>query len=668
MILVYGLQIMKLGFYWDDWQMIYLMRQGNLNEIWNFYFYDRPFSTWTLALTGPILKTSPFLWHFFTLGIRWLGVIFFYLAFLSIWPKNKIEVQWISILFAIYPGFSQQAISIAYSQHFLTYMLFTLSLWLMIKGIKRQNGLFNIELIFSYLCTILHMLTMEYFIGLELIRLPILWIILKKEDPNSTPIKVFLKYAAPYIFILAGYTSWRFWIYPSLTFENRNKLLMLSNFTNAPLKTILHFIEIILKDFFHLNIFTWVKAIEPNTIQIQSKTWLAALGIGLITSAFFFMFYHDRKAKTTQETTNQFQRQAAALGISAVLFGGLPVWMTNRQIIIGLYSDRLVLAPQFGVAILTVALISWFLQEKKQVASIALLITFSFMVHIKTDSKFRLNWDLQRQYYNQLIWRAPDLTPGTAILGTKLPFGYSSDYAVAFALNSIYEKEDDVEKVAYWFLDAPRYIGNQLSAFEPGHPIDFTLRTIKFQSTTSQSLAIAYNPAQGCLRVLDSAYANAPDFSIGSEAEYEQALFAISFQDIAISFPDKNTEFAQENFNEIFGKEVDHEWCYYFQKADLMRQFKQWDSVILYMDEAFSQGFYPRTGVEYIPLIEAYAHLGNWDLAGELILEISKKDSKLNPFLLDTLKRLGIETDYSNGYAETFDELDDQLHSNETNP
>jgi len=43
------------------------------------------------------------------------------------------------------------------------------------------------------------------------------------------------------------------------------------------------------------------------------------------------------------------------LGIAALLLGGLPVWLTNRQILEGTWSDRFTLAPMLGAAVLLVA-------------------------------------------------------------------------------------------------------------------------------------------------------------------------------------------------------------------------------------------------------------------------------------------------------------------------
>jgi hypothetical protein len=66
---------------------------------------------------------------------------------------------------------------------------------------------------------------------------------------------------------------------------------------------------------------------------------------------------------------------------------------------------------------------------------------------------------------------------------------------------------------------------------------------------------------------------------------------------------------------EIFGKEPEHTWCYYFQIASLAHQFGDWQAVSKLGDEAEGKGFSPASPHEWLPFIEGYAHSGQWDKA-----------------------------------------------------
>ncbi len=63
---------------------------------------------------------------------------------------------------------------------------------------------------------------------------------------------------------------------------------------------------------------------------------------------------------------------------------------------------------------------------------------------------------------------------------------------------------------------------------------------------------------------------------------------------------------------DIFGSEPAHNWCYYFEKADLARQGRDWQTVLPLEKQAKTQSLAPKFGPEYIPFIEAHAQIGDW--------------------------------------------------------
>jgi hypothetical protein len=90
----------------------------------------------------------------------------------------------------------------------------------------------------------------------------------------------------------------------------------------------------------------------------------------------------------------------------------------------------------------------------------------------------------------------------------------------------------------------------------------------------------------------------------------------------------------------IFGPEPNHGWCYFFEKADLARQSKDWKTVIALYQQAQKEGFAPQYGAEYIPFIEAYAQTNDWQKAYDLTLAAEKLTSKLETMLCDNWLRV----------------------------
>ena len=155
--------------------------------------------------------------------------------------------------------------------------------------------------------------------------------------------------------------------------------------------------------------------------------------------------------------------------------------------------------------------------------------------------------------------------------------------------------------------------GQSIPAFEDGPPHPPGLPQCDFDSTTSEAVVIFYSPP-GCLKVVDPSY-NA-DFPIYPSRLTE--AFPISHPAQIIRDPEQPAVPPAE----IFGLEPEHTWCYYYQKADLARQYEDWEEVVVVGDEAFAQKYYPEELTELYPFVEGYAKTGNWTRALNLVSDI----------------------------------------------
>ena len=90
----------------------------------------------------------------------------------------------------------------------------------------------------------------------------------------------------------------------------------------------------------------------------------------------------------------------------------------------------------------------------------------------------------------------------------------------------------------------------------------------------------------------------------------------------------------------LFGKEPPHDWCYYFEKAELARQIGDWETVAALGDEARAQGFIPGDALEWLPFIEGYVITGDYQSAREISMMAYKDDSRPRKGLCYTWKRI----------------------------
>ena len=119
----------------------------------------------------------------------------------------------------------------------------------------------------------------------------------------------------------------------------------------------------------------------------------------------------------------------------------------------------------------------------------------------------------------------------------------------------------------------------------------------------------------------------------------------------ALSNPEQILASASAIMPAIYYPEPAPAWCYYFEKADLARQFGHWEEVAKLGDTAFKLDDHPNNPVERFVFIEGYAHVGDWERA----LKLSKESYKVSkeyvgPLLCQLWKR--IESETTNGLPE----------------
>jgi hypothetical protein len=625
-VAAYALQIASLGFYWDDWQVVFLSRLNSPAEYWRYFSYDRPFSAWTYILSVPLLGMSPLPWQILNVLLRWAGALSLAWTLQGLWPARKTAARWAAVLVAVYPGFSQQAISVAYSQHFITYALFIVSLGLCIWAEQKPHKRWLFTGL-ALLASLVQLLTMEYFAALELLRPFLLGFVLFELQGRSwkTVRNALLRWL-PYLAVLGLFVIYRVYFLPRLLpIPDPNPLVLLEQLRQAPLLALRHLGELALTDSLSITLFAWLNMLQPEALNFNSSALLFSWAIGIIVTALLVSYLIRCEQESSAPSEDHFMLLGLLTALSAVFLGGLPVWATDRQSIVGLWSDRFTLGPMTGAALLIVWLAEWLGQShKNRQIFLGFFLAAALAAQIQTVNKYRANWEQQKDFYWQLKWRVPALEPGTSLTSVRMPFGLVSDYAISFGLNTLYNPQPQNIQVPYWFTIAPR----TFPEYKAGQSYKADLRNIKFEGNSSASLAIHYNKARGCLRALDADYQYAPPL-----VEDEMDLLPISHTNLILS--ETNTAVPSG----VFGAEPPHTWCYFYQKADLARQFNQWPAISQLWNEAQAKNLQPENGAEYLPFMDASAQQGQWEQTTSFFQAASKFE-KMDKFLCSTWRRL----------------------------
>lgn len=600
-VLAFGLLIPELGFYWDDWPIIFLAQQGSPELLSEFFSYIRPLSYWTYSVTIPVLGVSPLHWHIFFFLLRLSAAILLWLILRMLWPKAERVAQMASVLFLVYPSFSQSSIAVAYSQHFIVYNLFLFSLYAMLRALRSQGKRW-VWLVLAILSGIAHLFTMEYFAGLELVRPLILLVWFYTPNTSvKTAVMRAIRQWLPYLAILAGFFFWRV----TLTMRHDPNPLV---WIGAPA-----FLQATLQNLLTVVVDAWSKTLSAQLIDFSDRAILFSLSLALITA--IICFFYLQLTPTKDQPAERPASQAILLGVIAIILSLLPIQMTGRTLIGGLFVDRFSLPAMLGAAVLFSGLLHALLRKSiHRNILLAVLIGLAVGAHLRSANAYRWDWEEQRRIYWQFHWRAPSIEEGTALVGPEVMSTFTSGYAAAAAVNTLYAAPISADgQVSYWMLDYYDDLAHQ-EDLEGNVELRFSISNLHLVAS-SQKLILYDNSNYGqCVWFLNEAdqYNSLADPGI-TEMAHLSRLDLIS-----------TTQGPLPN-SDIFGEEPERTWCYYFQKMDLAQQQGDWQTVLDLWEVTKDQDYTSNLQFGRFPVIEALLRTDREQEARELTADILLK-------------------------------------------
>jgi hypothetical protein len=268
-----------------------------------------------------------------------------------------------------------------------------------------------------------------------------------------------------------------------------------------------------------------------------------------------------------------------------------------------------------------------FASNKVRLIFFAALIGLTVSYHAHYTNDFKNTWKKQANFYRQLVLRVPSLQPNTAIIAEGEILYHMGDYPTAYAINTMLARPhgDSGEHANYWFFSITDNFWNRLENFMDGMDIQYRHRSLLFNGKSNESLIVSFDPGKGqCLYVIrpqDSTIRLLP--SMIKEASHLSAPGRISPQS-------SSGLFLQE-----IGLNYPEDWCTHYQQADLARQVGDWEQVKKLWKDARAKGFIPGAPFEYLPFVEAFARLGEWDQAVSLTLEMKDQPPAVRLTLCD---------------------------------
>lgn len=616
----YGILLPYLGFYWDDFPYTWFAHIGGANGVFRAVAEDRPLLGLLYAITLPLLQNNPLLWQIFAILTHWLCALLVFHLVKDIWPYHEAEAAWTAILFLVFPGFSQQWISVIYSQLFLLLAMYFYSLLLMVYSLKNQKFYWLFTLL-SIFISLFSMVCSEYTVGLEFIRPLIIYFVLPSNHSRINKDKLFsiVSKWIPYLASLFIFGIYRVFIASSVLYSVRITSELLTN----PLGLIMNFLRSSMNNLINAGIISWLKPFSI-LINLDFNHWIDRIYVVVIVMAVIGLYVLSKfiiKTNSVMKTESN-KKQGLwliLLGLIAIIISGIPFFTVRYELNLSFPYDRIVLPMMLGSCLFLLGIIQFFFKNHiYQRIFLILLISFSIGSQFMKANEFREDWENMIEFFWQLRWRVPDMEKGTMLLTDKLPLSYYSDNSLTAPLNWIYKKPIENNQLPLILNYLSVRLGNRIPSLEPNTPIDQYYRIFSFLGNTSNSLVMQYLPP-GCLHILDP---ELDRFNPNISSELTSAIGLTNFSQI-ITRP---KSLANSTLFPL-GKEPAHNWCFYYESAALAQQSRDWEKIVRLGEKAFNLNDYPNDPIERFPFIEAYAHLGRFEKA----LELSKITYQISP-------------------------------------
>jgi hypothetical protein len=376
-----------------------------------------------------------------------------------------------------------------------------------------------------------------------------------------------------------------------------------------------------IQDVIYLLFASWFDTLSPAIAEnFLSGFFLLTVFIMLISAAglYFMLNRSVEEEKDKPKHKHQWSMEAAIIGLIAIVLGGLQIWITDRQTYSPagiLFADRFLLPSMMGAALLWVAAIDWMARNTKmKILILSMMISLATGLHLRIANEYRWSWTTQKRVYWQLYWRAPWIEENTNYLQDDLPFPFVFP---TFSYHLLYHQPREITDPIGPFLRLdPDFVHNK-EEWLSGVEIGSTYRDFNFSTNTKDSLLMYYLPPDNsnCLWVLEAQDGDHPLLS----EDVKEALPLSNLSQIARENP-----YGERPDPKIFGEEPDRNWCYYYEKAALARQFEDWDEIVRLGEEANTVGFTTSSSAsnspyEWIPFIQGYARQGKWEDAVAMI-------------------------------------------------
>jgi len=361
----------------------------------------------------------------------------------------------------------------------------------------------------------------EYFLGLELLRPVLLWLVLSETAKSRAQrFRRTLVAWVPYLTIWAAFVFWRLFIFGPTRGVAAHQVPVLKHLKANPLHWTAARLWSVSTDLVQATMTAWRPVVSrllilPDFAQMSVKLLLSVLFI-LASCVLVGIWYAWRCPSAVKNSSrinsgrNEWHRQALVVSALAMVLGGLPAWFIERHIKLDSLDDRYTLALMAGAClVVTTALFYVIRSRKQQVLVLSLILGLSAGFHFQNANYYRGCWSDQKSTCWQLWWRAPQLAGGSCLIA-MVPRSEFDGRSMALPIDMIYSPKYKDTMLDYWVSEVTQLTPQDTAIDWIGLPHGPLFRDIYFSGSRTRSVA-AFVSKTGCLWLVDSLRENLPD-------------------------------------------------------------------------------------------------------------------------------------------------------------
>ncbi len=645
--LIYLLNINQFSYYRDDWYYAYDGYIAGPSIFKIMFSSDRPARGIFFGIYYFLFGAYPLPYHIGIYIWRLLGGYSALWLFHLLWPRQRFANFSMALLFLIYPGFLWWPEGIEYQPMLASVCLHTFSIALTLAAVQSTQKTTQIFLWAGSILTGLTAIALvDYAIGMEAFRILCIFLLIASTQRDISFIRKIIQtvraslipLTIPLIFII-----WKIFI-----FTGDRKATDISLQTSAvirtPVETILLWGERLFTSSLNVSILAWwtplrmhYSLIQRNDLWIGFTIATVTLALTVIATRFMTNPNSDSQPEAVSKSDN-FSIQAILLGLAGVIFGLLPVVMANRFVIFRAYSHY-ALPASLAAVTFVVGLIHFVFPRRLQIILVSLLVGIAALTHRGVAIKAASEQATIRDFWWQVYWRIPKIQEGTMLAVYYPSIDYEDDINIVWGpANFLYypEPHPGIDLVKYK-LAATRLdekgIQNIIGETEK---VSHTYRSHTMFLNYRRILVMSQPSSKSCVHIIDGHWIE--------RSQYDTPEIAQMFPHSKISYALTENESNSTPLDFVFGTEPAHDWCFYYQKAELARQQGDWETVAELGEKANRLELIPSDLIEWTPFVQAYAYLGQTEKVEQLAAYF-KNDPFHNPQLCKNLNRMN-----ENGY------------------